>query len=429
MLLENYRVAKTFWKIAKGIREKDIRKSILFFQAGKRIITCPRPFQEEDKSLLRLENGILNRAYQFLNGTIPEKYRKYIVDKNGYPMWCDNDKISPLLQQAIEEGVPELTGLVYPFASRIKEELLHAEEIERVKINGINKEITGKIVFLCQVKRRPCIQEIKGMVVEKKCNTRWIGRIRGIEIPCEIVFLSPEEWGETEDSFSLQGDLHVHSTWSDGFNSLEEIKLHARKLGLKYVAITDHLGRKKDEDDTALEEKKKRLLERNRVIEKLNKEGEVKLLKGVEVDIDLDGHLVCEDEAFFKEFDIIVAGIHFKVSENRIGRIVKAMEYPFVHGIAHPVNRDLFFNHVGITFNEVEKIFKAAVQRNKWVEINCDFNRFEPPLEYIRMGKRMGVKFYLGTDSHSLWMMGLVFPALAWLRSVLSPTDLVNNSI
>jgi len=216
----------------------------------------------------------------------------------------------------------------------------------------------------------------------------------------------------------IRGDLHVHSKWSDGGNTIEEIAEYCKKLNYSYVAITDHsqglrvAGGLKQSD---LKKKKQQ-------IENLNKKlKDFKVLYGTEVDIDSEGNLDYKDEVL-KEFDIVIAAIHtgFKQSKEKLtARIIKACQNKYVHIIAHPTAR--LWGVRDAYEIDFEKILKVCRDTNTALEINAFPQRLDLNDTYARMAKDVGVKLAIGTDAHNLDQinnmdLGLAVARRGWLE-------------
>lgn len=207
----------------------------------------------------------------------------------------------------------------------------------------------------------------------------------------------------------IRGDLHAHSTWSDGKNSIKEMAEAAHKRGYEYIAVTDHSPSLK----VAGGLKSDRLKAKKREIDELNEKLPIKILFGTEVDILADGSLDYPDE-ILKTFDIVVASIHARFERDNTDRLLKAMENPFVHIIGHPSGRMIGQRKPYPL--DYEKLFKQARDTGTVFEINSHYDRLDLQDSYIREAKRWGCKFALGTDAHSthgLWMMEL---GVAWAR-------------
>lgn len=196
----------------------------------------------------------------------------------------------------------------------------------------------------------------------------------------------------------IKGDLHVHSKWSDGGNSIEEMALACRKRGYTYCALTDHSQGLKVAGGLSPAELKKKRAE----IDKLNKKLKgFRILYGTEVDIDSEGALDYSD-AVLKEFDVVVAAIHvgFKQSKQQLTkRIVRACKNKYAHIIAHPAGR-LWGTREPYEIDFPE-IFKAARDTNTHLEINSFAQRLDLNDHNCRAAKEAGVKIAINTDAHT----------------------------
>ncbi|SNR59157.1 DNA polymerase/3'-5' exonuclease PolX [Desulfurobacterium atlanticum] len=203
----------------------------------------------------------------------------------------------------------------------------------------------------------------------------------------------------------IKGDLHIHSNWSDGASTIEELIDEALKRGYKYIAITDHSKSLKVASGLSEED----LLRRNYEIDKWNEKlnGKLVLLKGTEVDILPDGSLDYDDE-ILKQLDFVVASIHSRFNRDNTDRILKAMENPYVNVIGHPTGRIIGSRDPYPL--DMEKVMEKAVETGTALELNCYYDRLDLKDTNCRLAKRYGVKISLGTDSHHrdhMWMMKL----------------------
>jgi len=223
----------------------------------------------------------------------------------------------------------------------------------------------------------------------------------------------------------IRGDLHVHSEYSDGVSSIEEVARAAQRRGYQYVAICDHskslkVARGLDESRLARQHE-----EIDRANEKLKG---FQILKGAEVDILMDGGLDYSDKVLEK-LDFVIASIHsgFKQSREKMTRrIVRALENPGVDVIGHPSGRLLGARDPYEV--EIEEVMEAAGQHGKALEINAYFERLDLDDIHCRKGKEVGVRFSIGTDSHHLdqmWMMslGVAVARRGWLEA----SDVLNT--
>ena len=196
----------------------------------------------------------------------------------------------------------------------------------------------------------------------------------------------------------IKGDLQMHTKWSDGSNTTEEMALAAKKLGYGYICITDHTG--KLAIANALDEK--RIAEQRKEIDKVNKKlSGVRILQGVEVNITDNGSLDMPDKVL-KELDIVVASIHsgFKNPKEKITkRMLKAMENENVDIIAHPTGR-LITKRESYEI-DLDAVFDAAKKTNTVMEINAYPERMDLKDSHVRAAVKAGVKLVISTDAHN----------------------------
>ncbi len=230
---------------------------------------------------------------------------------------------------------------------------------------------------------------------------------------------------ELVDENAIKGDLHVHSKWSDGTASLEEIAKAAQRRGYQYVAVCDHskslkIARGLDES---------RLLKQIEEIDRINEKLKgFQILKGIEVDILADGKLDLPDHVLAK-LDFVVAAIHsgFKQEKEKMTRrITKALENPLIHCLAHPSGRLLGARAPYEV--DMEELLEAARRYGKALEINATLERLDLDDLHSRKAKEMGIKLTIGTDAHhldQLWMisLGVAVARRGWLE----PPDLLNT--
>jgi DNA polymerase (family 10) len=205
----------------------------------------------------------------------------------------------------------------------------------------------------------------------------------------------------------IKGDLHVHSKWSDGTSSIEEIAKVAQKRGYQYVALCDHsksLRIAHGLDETRL---LKQIEEIDRINEKLKG---FQILKGTEVDILTDGKIDHPDTVL-RRLDYVVAAVHsgFKQEKEKMTkRIVRALENPLVHCLAHPTGRLLGARAPYEV--DIDEVMEAAKKHGKILEINATLERLDLDDVHCMKAKEMGIRMAIGTDSHhpeQLWMISL----------------------
>jgi DNA polymerase (family 10) len=217
----------------------------------------------------------------------------------------------------------------------------------------------------------------------------------------------------------IRGDLHVHSQWSDGTSTIEEMAKAAQKRGYQYVAVCDHSQSLKIAHGLDESRLMKQIEEIDHINEKLKG---FQILKGTEVDILTDGKLDFP-EKILEKLDIVVAAIHsgFKQSRDKMTkRIIRALENPCLHILAHPSGRLLGSRDPYEV--EIEELMEAAKRFGKALEINSFFERLDLDDIHCRKAKEMGIRVGIGTDSHHLdqmWMisLGLAVARRGWLET------------
>lgn len=196
---------------------------------------------------------------------------------------------------------------------------------------------------------------------------------------------------------NLKGDLHCHSSWDGGVNSILEMAIEGKRIGYQYLGISDHTKFLKIEN--GLDEKQ--LAQQGKEIEKLNQKIEgITILQGCEANIMKDGSLDIEDEAL-KKLDYVIAGVHshFNLSkEEMTERMIKVMKNPHVNIISHPTGR-LLKRREEYQF-DFDKILRVAKEYQVALEVNASYYRLDLNEKNIRRAKEAGVKMVINTDAH-----------------------------
>ena len=201
----------------------------------------------------------------------------------------------------------------------------------------------------------------------------------------------------------IKGDLHCHSKWDGGKNSIEEMAKAAMARGYQYLGISDHtkflrIERGLDERQLAWQRKE---------IEKLNLQVttnnlQLRILHGCEANILNDGSIDIKDEAL-KKLDYAIAGIHsnFKMPKKKMTeRIIRAMKNPYIKILAHPTGRIIKRrDEYQVDF---DKILRAAKEFNVILEINSHPERLDLNDQNIKLVKEIGLKLIINTDSHHI---------------------------
>jgi DNA polymerase (family 10) len=207
----------------------------------------------------------------------------------------------------------------------------------------------------------------------------------------------------------IKGDLHCHSSWDGGENSIKDMAKAAMDLGYEYIGISDHTKFLRIEN--GLDEKQ--IISQKKEIDGLNskfktQKSKFRILHGCEANILNNGSVDIKDEVLEK-LDYVIAGVHssMKMEKNEMtDRIIKAIKNPNIDIISHPTGRLIQKrDEYQIDF---EAILKAAKDNKKILEINSYPERLDLKDIYIRMAKRVGVKMAINTDSHEKSQFSLI---------------------
>jgi DNA polymerase (family 10) len=223
----------------------------------------------------------------------------------------------------------------------------------------------------------------------------------------------------------IKGDFHIHSNYSDGFETIENLAKHAKRLGYEYIGIADHSQSLHVAQGLSLEKVKKKIKE----IEKINKKKpNFRILCGTECDIKADGSLDYSNKTL-KMFDFVGIAIHtnFKMSSDEItNRVLSGMENENVTFLAHPTCR-LIGRREPFEL-DIEKIIDKAVQTGTFLEINAFPDRLDLNDLHVKIAKEKKAKFIIGTDAHNLNHLGFMQYGVATARrGWLEKKDILNT--
>ncbi|WP_191560660.1 DNA polymerase/3'-5' exonuclease PolX [Metabacillus idriensis] len=200
----------------------------------------------------------------------------------------------------------------------------------------------------------------------------------------------------------IKGDLHMHSTWSDGAFTIREMAEACRTRGYQYMAITDHSQYLKVANGLTPE----RLKAQRKEIDKLNEQfADFKIFAGVEMDILPDGSLDYDDEVL-EGMDFVIASIHSSFSQSQdviMKRLKTALQNHHVDMIAHPTGR-LIGKRSGYE-PDVEMLIQLAKETDTALELNANPNRLDLSAENIKKAHEAGVKLVINTDAHNIDML------------------------
>jgi len=221
------------------------------------------------------------------------------------------------------------------------------------------------------------------------------------------------------------GDFHVHSDWSDGNDSIEEIAQAAKNIGYQFVCITDHSQSLKVANglsEIRVDKKIKKIRELNK------KMTDFKIYCGTECDIKPDGTMDYSNSVL-KKFDVVYAGIHtaFKMDrKTATKRIICAMENDHVHAVAHPTCRIIGRRE---PFDlDMEEIMDTARKTDTFLEINAFPDRLDLKDTHVKLAKDRGVKIIIGSDTHFVVNLPFMrFGVATARRGWLGKKDILNT--
>jgi len=236
------------------------------------------------------------------------------------------------------------------------------------------------------------------------------------------------EAGRLPDLVSMEdirGDLHMHTTATDGRNSIQEMADAGIAVGYQYIAITDH---SKALAMTGGLDEKRLLAQMEEIDQVASGMDKIHILKGIEVDILTEGDLDLDDEVL-SQLDLVIASVHSRFNLSRkemTSRICRALENPHVNILAHPTGRLL--TKRGPYSVDLEQVIKTARENRVCLEINAHPSRLDLSDVHCRMASDQGVLISINSDSHSQKMLGYqeygVFTAR---RGWLEAKDVINT--
>ncbi len=243
----------------------------------------------------------------------------------------------------------------------------------------------------------------------------------------EIALAESDELPELVTLADIKGDLHCHTTLSDGKNTLREMAEGAKGRGYSYLAVTDHSASHGFGNDVQADS----LLRRVEEVRELNASGDLgrfKVLVGSEVNIGTDGELDYEDDVL-ERLDWVIAGVHtsFRMSKQRMTeRMVRAIEHPLTDCISHPTGRLLLRRDPYEI--DMEAVIEAAARAGTMLEINGNPNRRDLNEEHARTAAEAGVMIAIDTDAHEVERLALMpFGVATARRAGLTKEQIANT--
>lgn len=279
----------------------------------------------------------------------------------------------------------------------------------------------------------------KGLEIKVPENSEFFHDEREIYSSLGLPFIPPElreDRGEVEaaaqgllprlvELADIKGDLHIHTVWSDGLDTIEEVVKRAREKGYEYIAVTDHSQSLKIARGLSLD----KLKEQHREIRSLNKEMDgFTILTGIEADILPGGGIDCPEE-ILKETDLVIASVHSAFKQDRetmTARVISAVENKNVDIIGHLTGR-LLARREGYAL-DLDRVLEASASCGTILEINSSPDRLDLNDVNARRAKEKGIKIAVNTDAHDLKRMeemryGVSVARRAWLESA----DIINT--
>ncbi len=254
-----------------------------------------------------------------------------------------------------------------------------------------------------------------------------------------LVYIPPylrEDWGEIDAARNgtlpgglrveaIQGEVHCHSTWSDGAHTIEEMGRAALERGYHYLVISDHSQSLGVANGLTPERLREQRAEIKAVQERLP---DIRLLQGTEMEIKADGSLDFPDEVL-AELDFVVASVHTGLRQDRdtlTRRALAAIHNPHVKLLGHPTGRLLPKREAGDF--DMEAIFKAAAETGTCLEINASPERLDLSAAHVRRAIQVGVKLMINCDAHHVaGFDNLHFGVATACRGWASAADIANT--
>jgi DNA polymerase (family 10) len=224
----------------------------------------------------------------------------------------------------------------------------------------------------------------------------------------------------------IRGDIHMHTTATDGRATLEEMAEAARELGYEYIAITDHS--KAIAMAFGLDEK--RVVEFAQTVRRINETGNlgIRIFSGLECDIMKDGEMDIAWDAL-AELDIVIGSVHNNMNLEppaMTDRLLRALECPHLTALGHPTGR-LLLHRDPYDF-DFDRVIGEAIRRGVWLEINSSPERLDLSANHVRAAKAKGAKFIVSTDAHHpRHLLNMRYGIATARRAGLELADLMNT--
>jgi DNA polymerase (family 10) len=226
---------------------------------------------------------------------------------------------------------------------------------------------------------------------------------------------------------NIKGDLQMHTCWSDGEHTVEQMGEAGLMRGYQYIAITDHAKSLKIAggiDEGQLREQAAEIAAFNQRMSKEQKD--FRVLRSVELNLNPKGMGDLESKAL-RKLDIVIGAFHssLRTRDDQTARYLAALSNPDIHILAHPKGR--VYNYRSGLNADWKRVFAKAAEMNKAVEVDCYADRQDLDVERLTIAKKSGALVSLGTDSHHDWQLGFIELGLAALLLVGFPKGRILN--
>ncbi|MGI9075620.1 MAG: DNA polymerase/3'-5' exonuclease PolX [Bryobacteraceae bacterium] len=227
------------------------------------------------------------------------------------------------------------------------------------------------------------------------------------------------------DVSDIRGDLHMHTTQTDGRASLREMAEAAAAIGYEYIAITDHS--KALAMSNGLDEKRVQAFAQE--LRDLNRDGlPLRVFSGLECDILRDGSMDI-DESFLSELDLVIGSVHSYMNlepAEMTDRLLHALDSPSLKILGHLTGR-ILLHRESYSF-DFDQVAAKAAERGVFLEINASPERLDLPSQLVRTAKRKGCKFTISTDAHRIQhLQNMRFGVITARRGWLEAADVINT--
>ncbi|HEX9942494.1 MAG TPA: DNA polymerase/3'-5' exonuclease PolX [Thermoanaerobaculia bacterium] len=430
--------AKSQEKILAGIEEYRLHGSRFLLPEAERYVEPLLAYLRESPEIERLEVAGSYRRRKETVGDIDllaiasrpvpvmERFRDYPqVDK---VLMAGDTRSTVVLGSGLQVDLrvvpPECYGaaLVYFTGSKEHNVKLRRRAVER----GLRISEYG--VF--RVEERT--QEEQGELIAGREEADVYATVGLAWIPAEL----REDRGEIETAAAgrlprlvrledLRGDLHMHSTWSDGRNSIEEMVEACAARGYEYMVISDHSKALSMVNGLDAYRLRQQWLE---IDEVRARHPEIRILRAMEVDILGDGSLDLEDE-MLAGLDLVLVSLHSRFdlpADQQTERVLRALEHPEVNIFCHPTAR--LINRRKPVEMDLDRIFRRAAELGVAMELNSSPNRLDLKDSHLKLAKELGCKVVIDTDSHRIRELDLMrYGVEQARRGGLEPQDVLNT--